>query len=359
MNDQVLMEQAIALGERGRYTAPPNPWVGCILSKGKEILAVGHHEKAGLPHAEVNALKAAGDRAQGATCTLTLEPCCHHGRTPPCTEALIAAKVARVVIGTSDPDPRVAGKGAAALRAAGIEVVMDVLKEKVEASLKPYLYHRSHRRPYCILKAAVSLDGKIAAQDGSSQWISTEEARKDSHLLRAASQAILVGSGTALEDNPSLTHRLEGLKAPQPLRVLLDRKGSVPATGKLADCILAPTLVVTSDQAPEKWKKSWEAKGAEVVATEGLNALMDLLASRGVLQLLVEGGSEIIGSFFSAGLVNQLTLYFGPRLIGQTGLPLLPLEFGSLKESPTVQLERVERLGQTIRADYSFCHRAD
>jgi len=355
MNDQVLMEQAIALGERGRCTAPPNPWVGCVLSKGKEIVAVGYHEKAGLPHAEVNALKAAGDRANGATCTITLEPCCHHGRTPPCTEALIAAKIARVVIGTSDPDPRVAGKGVAALRAAGIEVILGVLKEKVEASLKPYLYHRSHKRPYCILKAAVSLDGKIAAQDGSSQWISTEEARKDAHLLRAASQAILVGSGTALRDDPNLTHRLEGLSAPQPLRVLLDRKGSVPATGKLADCTLAPTLVVTSDQAPVKWRKSWEERGAEVLVVGELDALMELLAGRGVLQLLVEGGSEIMGSFFSAGLVNQLTLYFGPRLIGQTGVPLLPLSFGSLRESPTVQLDRVERLGQTIRADYSVC----
>lgn len=349
---QALMEQAIALGEKGRYTAPPNPWVGCVFSKGNEIIAVGHHEKAGLPHAEINALKAAGDRAKGATCTLTLEPCCHHGRTPPCTEALIAAKVARVVIGTSDPDPRVAGKGVAALRAAGIEVVIGVLKEKVEASLKPYLYHRSHKRPYCILKAAVSLDGKIAAQDGSSQWISTEEARKDSHILRAASQAILVGSGTALKDDPSLTHRLEGLTTPQPLRVLLDRKGVVSPTGKLADCTLAKTLVATSGQAPAQWRKSWEAQGAEVVVVEELGSLMEILAARGVLQLLVEGGSEIMGAFFSAGFANQLTLYFGPRLIGRTGIPLLPLEFESLKESPTVQLERVERLGQTIRADY-------
>lgn len=353
-HDEALMLRAIALGEKGRNTAPPNPWVGCVLSKGNEIIAEAYHEKAGLPHAEVNALKIAGNRAQGSTCTITLEPCCHYGRTPPCTEALIAAKIARLVVGTSDPDPRVAGKGTAALRAAGIEVVMGVLKEKVEASLKPYLYHRSQRRPYCILKAAVSLDGRIAAQDGSSQWISTEEARKDAHLLRAASQAILIGSGTALRDNPTLTCRLDEFKGTQPLRVLLDRKGLVPPTGNLGDCSLAPTLVVTSVQAPVEWKKSWEKRGAEVIVEENLGALMELLAARGVLQLLVEGGSEIMSSFFAAGFVNQLTLYFGPRLIGQTGVPLLPLSFDSLKEAPVVRLERVEALGQTIRADYSL-----
>src|SRR5688572_586191 len=251
------MAQAVALGERGRLTAAPNPWVGCVVvAADGQVVGRGFHRRAGEPHAEVHALRQAGDRARGATAYVTLEPCAHQGRTPPCAPALVEAGVSRVVVAVLDPDEKVAGRGIEILRAAGIAVDIGVAAEDAARSLAPYLHHRRTGRPQCLLKTATSTDGRTAAADGTSQWITGPEARADAHRLRAESGAVVVGAGTALADRPMLTFRSldfeEGLTPPQPLRVLIDAAGRVPADGPLFDPTLAPTLVITTPvAAPE------------------------------------------------------------------------------------------------------------
>ena len=360
--DTAFMQQAITVGERGRYTAPPNPWVGCVIVANGEVVGEGYHVRPGESHAEPAALVAAGGRARGATAYVTLEPCSHHGKTPPCADALVRAGVARVVVGVEDPDPLVAGKGMEKLKAAGIEVVVGVEHEAVSRSLRPYLHHRRTGRPFFWMKAAVSVDGRIAAEDGTSQWITTEEARSDVQKLRAESQAVLVGAGTAQADNPQLTVRDDALKVDrQPLRVLVDGRGRTPAQGHLADMGHAPTLVATAADADPTWIAAWEACGCEVWRSPSekgpgrvhLTALAEELAKRGVLQVLVEGGSGIYGSLWAASLVDHITCYVGPRLLGATGLPLLPIEMPSIAAAPILELESCEKLGQSIRLDYT------
>ncbi|HVM39257.1 MAG TPA: bifunctional diaminohydroxyphosphoribosylaminopyrimidine deaminase/5-amino-6-(5-phosphoribosylamino)uracil reductase RibD, partial [Acidimicrobiia bacterium] len=235
VDDAAAMRQAVIEGERGRLGAPPNPWVGAVVVSEGEIVGVGHHARPGSAHGEAAAVSAAGERARGATVYVTLEPCNHHGRTGPCTEALISAGVARVVVGVEDPDALVAGTGIARLREAGIDVAVGVEAATVERSLRPYLHQRSTGRAFCVVKTAVSIDGRTAAADGTSKWITGEAARDDAHALRAASQAIVVGSGTALADAPELTVRRVAAPPVPPLRVVLDGRGRVPARGPLFD----------------------------------------------------------------------------------------------------------------------------
>src|SRR5688572_28606504 len=231
--DGELMARAIEIAELGRVTAPPNPWVGCVLARDGEVIAEGFHVRPGEPHAEVVALRSAGTRARGATAYVTLEPCSHRGRTGPCADALIQAGVTRVVVALEDPDERVSGRGLDTLRAAGVEVTVGIGAADAATSLAPYLHHRRTGRAYCLAKVAMTLDGRIAAADGTSRWITGEAARHDTHELRAASQAIVVGSGTALADDPALTVRGVAVTGPSPLRALLDGRGRLPATGAL------------------------------------------------------------------------------------------------------------------------------
>lgn len=284
MDDTEAMEQAMGLADAVRGATSPNPWVGCVLRTTDGEVITGATQPPGGPHAEAVALAAAGDRARGATVWVTLEPCSHTGRTPPCADALIAAGVARVVVGLEDPDPKVAGSGLAKLREAGIEVEVGVLAGPIRTQLAPYLKHRRTGRPWVVLKLAASLDGRTAAPDGTSQWITGGAARADSHRLRAQSEAILVGAGTVRADDPSLTVRhVEGR---DPLRVVL---GEIPATAKVQ-----PALVHTGD----------------------LPELLQTLGDRGVLQLLVEGGATVAGDFHRAGLVDQYVVYLAPALFG-------------------------------------------
>ncbi|HET7768669.1 MAG TPA: bifunctional diaminohydroxyphosphoribosylaminopyrimidine deaminase/5-amino-6-(5-phosphoribosylamino)uracil reductase RibD [Chloroflexota bacterium] len=360
--DAAAMARAVALGESGRRTSAPNPWVGCVLVRRGAVVGEGFHRAAGEPHAEALALRAAGERAQGATAYVTLEPCAHHGRTPPCADALVAAGIERVVVAVLDPDPRVAGRGVARLRAAGVSVEVGVGSDEVGRSLAPYLHQRRTGRPYCVLKAAVSLDGRTAAADGSSRWITGPAARGDAHALRAASQAVVVGAGTALADAPSLTVR----DAPeprdrQPLRVLLDTRGRVPASGPLFDTDLAPTLVVTTERADPQIVAAWRAAGAEVARVSpaaggrgvDLSAALALLADRGVLQALVEGGATLHGALFAAALADRLVLYVGGCLLGERGRPLAvwpgPETIGA---APRWRLAGVCELGGDARLDY-------
>lgn len=326
-SDIGLMRRALALGEAARATCGANPWVGCVVVNGDEILGEGAYVEAGGMHAEPRALAAAGDEARGATAYVTLEPCDHHGRTPPCTEALIDAGVTRVVVGIEDADDRVSGRGIQRLRDAGVEVDVGVGRPEAEESLRPYLHHRSTGRPWCVLKAAVSIDGRVAAADGTSQWITGEAARADAHRLRGQSQAVVVGSGTARADRPTLTARdLDPPPGAQPLRVLLDARGRTPATGPLFDIDLAPTLVVTTAGADVDTVAAWKDAGVEVEEVAGgarggvdLGAVVDRLGRRGVVQALFEGGAAVHGSLVGADLVDEMVVYVGPMLLGPHG----------------------------------------
>jgi diaminohydroxyphosphoribosylaminopyrimidine deaminase/5-amino-6-(5-phosphoribosylamino)uracil reductase len=357
------MAQAVALGERGRETSAPNPWVGCVVVRDGRIIGQGYHRRAGEPHAEAHALCQAGEMARGATAYVTLEPCAHYGRTPPCVEALVRSGVARVVVGVLDPDEHVSGRGVADLRAAGIEVEVGVGAPTVAESLAPYLHQRRTGRAYAVLKAAISLDGRTAAADGSSQWISGPAARADAHSLRARSQAILVGSGTALADRPTLTVRDAGrMPERQPLRVLLDASGCVPASGPLFDPDLAPTLVMTSETVDRAAVRAWCAAGADVEilprAADGpgvdLTCALEGLGRRGVLQVLVEGGARIHAGFARAGLIDRLVLYMGPRTLGAEGRPLLAGPGPrSLADADRWHLVDVRRVGEDVRLEYA------
>ena len=359
-----FMSEALNEGLKGRYIAPPNPWVGCVIVKHGQVIARGHTQSFGKPHAEVMALKAAGEEAKGATAYVTLEPCPNFGNTPPCTEALIDAGIEKVVIGILDPDPSVRGKGVAKLQQAGIEVEVGTRSEEVRASLLPYCHHRETGLPFCILKAAISMDGKIAARDGSSIWITGKKAREDVHLMRARSQAILVGTTTVLEDSPKLTVRDVDIEEfNPPLRIFLDARGRIRPKGVLFDTKIAPTMVVTSNQVSETRKQEWIDCGCEVVIMpmnenqSGLNLkkLLEFLGKRGILQLLVEGGSKIFTSLIEDKLVNRLTLYMGSCLLGAEGVSLFSkLRLENIDDAIRMHLKDFTRFGKDIRLDYTL-----
>ncbi|MCK4177371.1 bifunctional diaminohydroxyphosphoribosylaminopyrimidine deaminase/5-amino-6-(5-phosphoribosylamino)uracil reductase RibD [Aciditerrimonas ferrireducens] len=323
--EEAAMGRALALaGERGPAVAP-NPWVGCVvLGPEGQVVGEGATEPPGGRHAEVVALEAAGAAARGGTLVVTLEPCSHHGRTPPCVDAVLAAGVRRVVVGLEDPDPRVQGRGLAALAAGGVEVRSGLRAEAVEEQLAPYLTHRRTGRPYVVLKLAASLDGRIAAPDRSSKWLTGPEARADVHRLRAASQAVLVGAGTVRADDPELTVRLPGhAEDRQPLRVVL---GAVPPGARV--------------------------EPAEQVGGDLVTVLEDL-GRRGVLQLLVEGGAAVAHAFHAAGLVDRYVFYYAPALFG--GADALPMFAGPGAQSMGAlwrgRIVGVARLGDDLKVE--------
>jgi diaminohydroxyphosphoribosylaminopyrimidine deaminase / 5-amino-6-(5-phosphoribosylamino)uracil reductase len=354
--DQAWMARAVALAEGGRGTTSPNPMVGAVLVRGGRVVGEGFHRAAGQAHAEALALAAAGRLAEGATCYVTLEPCAHHGRTPPCADALVVAGVARVVAAVADPDPRARGAGLRRLRAAGVRVDVGVGAAEAAEQNAAYLTHRRLGRPRITLKAAASLDGKVAAPDGTSQWITGPAARADGHRLRAEADAVAVGAGTALADDPRLTVRLPGFAGRQPLRVLVDGAGRVGADGHLFDGE-AETLVATTPAAPAAAVDAWKAAGAEVVICERAPAGVDLddlarqLGARGVLELLVEGGPRLQASLWSAGLADRLVWYLAPLAIGGQGAPGLLGGAGTatLADARRLRLASVDRLGDDLR----------
>ena len=378
LSDEAVMAEAVALGERGRLTAPPNPWVGCVVVEaGGEVVGRGFHRRAGEPHAEAHALRQAGDRARGATAYITLEPCAHQGRTPPCAPALVEAGVSRVVVALLDPDERVAGRGVEILRSAGITVDVEVGADMAARSLAAYLHHRRTGRPVCVLKTAVSIDGRTAAADGTSQWITVPEARADAHRLRAESGAVVVGAGTALADQPTLTFRNldfeDGLAPLQPLRVLIDAAGRVPAAGPLFDTTRAATLVITTPVVESDARRSWKEAGAEVEEVAAapatppfasaasappglavdLQAALEILGRRGILQAMVEGGATLHGSLLRAGLADRIVVYTGGAILGADGLPLFAGPSpATLSEASRWRLTAVRQLGDDARLDW-------
>jgi diaminohydroxyphosphoribosylaminopyrimidine deaminase / 5-amino-6-(5-phosphoribosylamino)uracil reductase len=293
MDDSTAMTQAIEEAWRVRSRTSPNPWVGAVvLSPSGHVVGAGATEPPGGAHAEVTALRAAGDHARGGTLVVTLEPCSHHGRTPPCVGAVLASGVARVVVGVEDPDRSVAGRGVEALRAAGVGVEVGCRADEVAAQLEPYLHHRRTGRPYVVCKLAATLDGKLAAADGTSQWITGIEARTDVHRLRAESDAVVVGAGTVRADDPSLTVR--HVDGPDPLRVVL---GRAPEGARVHPCL--------------EWSGS-------------LTELLDDLGSRGVLQVLIEGGASVVRSFFDDDLVDRYVVHLAPALMaGRHAVPMI------------------------------------
>ncbi len=326
--DSEHMAAAIEAAWSSRTLSPPNPWVGARLVTASGEVFTGSTRRPGHNHAEREVLNAAGDAAQGATVYTTLEPCNHTGRTGPCTEALIEAGVARVVVGVLDPDPQVAGTGQAALEAAGIEVVVGVEQAEVEAQLAPYLHHRRTGRPWVVLKLAATLDGRTAAADGTSQWITGAEARRDAHVVRAESDAILVGAGTVRLDDPSLTVRdvvaSDGQPPREPLRVVL---GSAPAEAKVQPCRMM---------------------------TGALDAILDELGADNIVQLMIEGGAAVAGEFWRRNLVDHVVLYLAPALMGgDDGAPLFRgLGAAGIGDLSRGRIERFTQVGDDLRIDF-------
>jgi diaminohydroxyphosphoribosylaminopyrimidine deaminase/5-amino-6-(5-phosphoribosylamino)uracil reductase len=319
------MTAAVELARRGLGKTAPNPAVGCVIVKNGRVVGRGFHQRAGGPHAEIVALREAGARARGATVYVTLEPCCHHGRTPPCTDALIEAGVARVVAGVQDPNPAVAGNGIRVLRRAGVECAIAPGGSECDDVVRSFRHWIETGRPWVQLKLAASLDGRIAAKGGDSKWISSAISRREVQRMRARADAVLVGAGTVLHDDPRLTCRTRG--GSNPLRIVLDRHLATPPDARVLRG-RGRCLIVTSSAASATRRRRLERAGAEVCAVPlrgraGWERLLDLLGARGLHELLVEGGSKVATSLLRAGLVNTLTIFYNPRLIGADGIPLV------------------------------------
>jgi diaminohydroxyphosphoribosylaminopyrimidine deaminase/5-amino-6-(5-phosphoribosylamino)uracil reductase len=297
--DAEFMGAALALAARTLGDTWPNPAVGCVIVKNGIVVGRGWTHSGGRPHAETEALKRAGTAAKGAVAYVTLEPCSHHGQTPPCSDALIAAGVARVVVATADPNPKVNGQGIAALKAAGIAVDQGVCEAEAKRQNAGFFLTVTQNRPLFALKTATTLDGKIALGNGQSQWITGPRARQAGHALRARFDAILVGSGTALADDPLLTCRLEGYAGRPKVRIVLDRRGRLPATAK----------VLTTKDAP-----TWALK------TENAEAVAAELAGRGLTRVLIEGGGAVAAAFLKAGLVDEIAWFRAPTVAGGDGI---------------------------------------
>jgi len=355
MND-TLMREALALAEQAVGLSEPNPRVGCVISAADgRVIGRGHTQQAGGPHAEVMALRdaaARGERVAGATLHVTLEPCSHHGRTPPCCDALVAAGVGRVVFAIEDPNPLVAGQGAARLRAAGIEVTQGPLGDEARELNIGFFSRMQRERPWVRLKVAISLDGRSALHNGASQWITGVAARTDGHAWRKRAGAVLTGVGTVVDDDPRLDVRLVET-AQQPLRVIVDSRLETPATARILD---APgSVLVFAAQADPDRRSILEARGAEIALAPNPNAKVDLtamlaeLARRGVNELHVEAGHKLNGSFVREGLVDEYLVYVAPKLLG-VGRELAtfgPLE--QLADAPALRFVSVAPVGDDIR----------
>jgi diaminohydroxyphosphoribosylaminopyrimidine deaminase / 5-amino-6-(5-phosphoribosylamino)uracil reductase len=329
--DASWMRHALALGQRARLHAPPNPWVGAVVVAADGEVFEGFTAPPGGPHAERRALEAAGARARGAVVYTTLEPCAHHGRTGPCTDALIGAGVARVVVGVADPDPAVAGAGIAQLAEAGIDIEMadEVVAADIERSLQPYLHHRRTGRPYVVLKMATTIDGRTAAPDRTSEWITGATARADVHRLRAESDAIVVGAGTVRADDPLLTVRSFHPSQP-PERDHLD-----------------PRRIVLGGVPPGARVEPAESHRGDV------DALVVRLGAEGVIQLLVEGGATVAGQFHRAGLVDRYVFYLAPAILGgDDGVPVfVGAGAATMAAAWRGAIDDVQRLGDDLRVD--------
>jgi len=350
--DHDYMRRALELAARGLYTTTPNPRVGCVIVRDGAIVGEGFHERAGEPHAEVLALRAAGERARGATVYLTLEPCAHYGRTPPCADALIEAGVARVVAAMRDPNPRVAGGGFEKLRAAGIAVETGLMEEQARALNIGFVSRMTRGTPWVRLKVAASLDGKTALANGKSQWITSVEARRDGHAFRARACAILTGIGTVRDDDPRLDVR-EVETPRQPLKVLVDSRLEAPLDAKLFQSGKVLVAAAVNDEARIA---ALQARGVEVVVLPNAGGKVDLaelmreLGRRELNEIHVEAGFKLNGSLMRAGLVDELLVYLAPSLLGESpsGMFNLP-RIEDLDARWRLEFQDVARIGPDVR----------
>lgn len=355
------MAHALRLAARGLGNVWPNPAVGCVIAKQGLVVGRGWTQPGGRPHAEVRALAQAGALARGAVAYVTLEPCAHHGHTPPCAEALIAAGVARVVTALTDPDPRVSGRGHAMLRAAGIAVTEGVLTDQARHANAGFLKRVTRGLPFVTLKLAASLDGRTATATGESRWITGGEARRKVHALRLAHDAVMVGSGTALADDPDLTVRNLGAVR-QPVRIVLDRALRHSPDSRLGRTAQDnPVWMLHGASAPGAARAAWEATGATLIETAeaagrlDLNAALSALAARGLTRIFSEGGGTLAGALVRAGLVDELALFSGGVLIGDEGHPALgALGLAALADAPRPRLREVQALGPDSLTLWSF-----
>ena len=351
MDDERWMKRALYLAEKGRGRTSPNPMVGAVLVKDGRVVGEGHHIKAGEAHAEILALRQAGEEAKGATLYLNLEPCTHYGRTPPCAPAVIEAGVRRVVIGMEDPNPLVRGKGLESLRSAGLNVQIGVLENPCRRLNEAFCKYIVKKEPFVILKAAATLDGKIAAREGDSKWISGEGSRRLVHRLRNQVDGIVVGIGTIVKDDPMLTARIKGGKDPD--RVILDSRLRIPENAKVIQISPWKTIVATTELAPEDKRVRLEKKGVRILvldSEEGRVSLKTCLSRLGEMEMvtvMVEGGSQVNGAFLDEGLIDKILLFLSPKLIGDHQAIGI---FGgkgvaSIKEAISLNEFRVRRIG--------------
>jgi diaminohydroxyphosphoribosylaminopyrimidine deaminase/5-amino-6-(5-phosphoribosylamino)uracil reductase len=374
------MERALELAERGLTVAHPNPAVGAVVVRAGEVVGEGYHRGPGTPHAEVEALEAAGNRAQGSDLYVTLEPCVHHGRTPPCVDRIEISGIRRVFVGALDPDEKVRGKGVSTLSDRGIEVFAEMARDSVYRLDPAYFVHRTKGRPYVVLKVAATLDGLTAATDGSSRWITSEEARADAHRMRGLADAVAVGIETVLADDPDLSCRLEGFSGRQPIRVVFDSRGRIPPTAKMLGAG-APVVVLAMQGGAGPLAERLKAAGKklfvahsegqelpfdviempEVVIAEvpeqneglSVSSALEFLGRLGVVHLLVEGGSRLLGSFLrEPDAADRLTIYVAAKTLGG-GKPIASGADTTISDARTWRIESVSRLGPDLRIEAS------
>ena len=351
-DDHAYMSQALQLAEKGLYSTSPNPRVGCVIVRDGKIVGSGWHVQTGQPHAEINALNIAGGAAQGATVYLTLEPCSHYGRTNPCAEALIRAKVAKVIIAMQDPNPLVAGKGASLLKQSGINVLVGLMGEWAKDLNVGFVSRMINNRPWVRMKIAASLDGKTALNNGVSQWITGEAARHDGHRFRARSCAVLTGIGTVLEDDPQLSVRFIETSR-QPLRIIIDSQLKIPTTAKVLRG--EGELIFTTTDNKERISALKEAGARPIILPSekgkiDLAGLMQILADFEINELLVEAGNRLSSAFIREGLVDELIIYLAPHLIGNRAMGMLQLpELTDLSEKYNLKIKDLRMVGEDIR----------
>ncbi|HTO49288.1 MAG TPA: bifunctional diaminohydroxyphosphoribosylaminopyrimidine deaminase/5-amino-6-(5-phosphoribosylamino)uracil reductase RibD [Burkholderiales bacterium] len=350
--DREFMARALRLAERGLFTTTPNPRVGCVVVRGGEVVGEGFHERAGEAHAEVNALRAAGARAEGGTVYVNLEPCSHHGRTPPCVEALVVAGVRRAVVAMGDPNPKVSGQGFAALRAAGVEVTSGLLEAEARELNVGFVSRMTRGRPWVRLKVAATLDAKTALAGGESQWITGEAARRDGHRWRARACAILTGIGTVKDDDPRLTVR--DVETPrQPLRVLVDSRLELALSARILD---GGNLLVAAAIEDRARIQALRARGAEVVVLPNASGKVELedlvreLGRRALNEVHVEAGFKLNGSLVAAGVVDELLVYLAPKVLGESGRGMFNLPgVERLADAQRLRLMDVAQIGDDVR----------
>ncbi|MFE4351904.1 bifunctional diaminohydroxyphosphoribosylaminopyrimidine deaminase/5-amino-6-(5-phosphoribosylamino)uracil reductase RibD [Peribacillus butanolivorans] len=355
-NDQYYMKLALDLAASAKGKTNPNPVVGAVIVKDGVIAGTGIHRKAGEPHAEVHAFKMAGDYAENATLYVTLEPCSHYGKTPPCANLVKESGVRRVVVATQDPNPEVAGRGISILRDAGIEVVVGVLEKEAQRLNERFIHNMITNRPFVISKYAMTLDGKLATHTGHSKWITGEESRHSVHLLRDEVDAILIGIGTVLADNPSLTTRLPEGGGKNPIRIILDSELRVPLDANIVQVSDAKTVIVTHENASVDKIAALSEKGIEFIivpktdAGLDLRILMEELYKKGITDVLLEGGSEVNASFLRAGLIDKYLIYVAPKLLGGRNslTPFSGINVDTMDEAMDVSISSVDMSGEDI-----------